>query len=136
MILLYLWGSNSMENNLIIKESPLYQEIIKFIKLKSKKCILENTIDLVSEHSYIEFLEWFKNSDLDFKYTKNAIDSTSRNCYLSVLDWFKNSDFKFKYTNWAIDCASHYDHISVLEFNLNIQLGQLIMHQRTVIYLC
>ena len=111
--------SVSRENNSIIKESPLYQEIIKFIKLKLKKYILYNTIELASKHGYTRILEWLKNSDFKFKYTSGAIDRASKNGHISVLEWFKKSDFKFKYTSNAIDFASENGHISVLEWFKN-----------------
>ncbi len=54
-------GSISRKNNLVIKESPLYQDIIKFIKLKSKEYILYGAIDFISAYGYIRILEWLKN---------------------------------------------------------------------------
>ncbi len=55
----------------------------------------------------------------EFKYYNDAIDRASLCGHISVLEWFHNSDYEFKNTNTAIEAielASQNGHITVLEW--------------------
>ena len=49
----------------------------------------KSEINWASENGHINVLEWFKNSDLEFKYSNWA----SQNGHINVLKWFKNNNF-------------------------------------------
>ena len=45
---------------------------------------------------YLNYQKELQNSDYKFKYTYATIDRASENGHVNVLEWFKNSEFDFK----------------------------------------
>ena len=80
------------------------------------------SINWASGSGHINILNWFKNSGLNFKYSKDAIRSASESGHIHVLDWFKNSNYKFKYGACAVDWASNNGHIHILEWFKNSEM--------------
>ena len=76
-------------------------------------------INSASKYGHIHVLEWFKNSEYEFKYNENAINYASENGHIQVLEWFKNSEYEFKYGVVAIFFASLYGNVKVLKFYSN-----------------
>ena len=103
-------------------------EILTKIDFVKELCIINkqneilNDVDLVylaSVNGFVSVLEWFKNTEFEFKYTKHAINGASANAHINVLEWFKNSPYEFKYSASAINMAAENKHINVLEWFLN-----------------
>jgi hypothetical protein len=76
-------------------------------------------INFESLNGHIKVLEWFKNSGYEFKYGAHIINLASEKVNIQVLEWFKNSGYKFKYDAWAINLASSKGYIQVLEWFKN-----------------
>src|SRR5437660_842245 len=75
-----------------IKKNILYQQLIRY---KKRYKNYDNLIDWTSQNGYLNILNWFKNSGLEFEYTNNAIDWASKNGHIHILNWFKNSGLEF-----------------------------------------
>jgi len=56
-----------------------------------------NFINFACKNGHINILEWFKNSDYEFKYDESAIHFACKNGHINVLEWFKNSNYELKY---------------------------------------
>ena len=93
--------------------------ILKHFEKNNKYFITNNGIDLASMNGHVCILDWFRNSNLEFKYTEHAVDWASKYGHICILDWFKNSDLEFKYTNHAVDSASRNNHVCVLDWFQN-----------------
>ena len=93
--------------------------ILKKLKKNNKYYISNRGMDWASRNGHIDILEWYKNSELNFRHTENAINYASGNGHINILRWFKNSGFEFKYTDYAIDWASENGHINILEWFKN-----------------
>ena len=96
-------------------------------------------IDLASKHGNIEFLEWWKKSALELKYSIDSMDLASRNGHVNVLEWWHKSGLELKYSTDTMDSASRNGHVNVLEwwhksglelkyFNLAIDLASSNRH--------
>jgi len=83
----------------------------------------ENFIKHASMNGCVNFLEWWRSSGLELKYTVDAIDYASQNGHVNVLDWWLKAHNEFglelKYTD-AIDWASSKGHVDVLEWWLKV----------------
>jgi hypothetical protein len=67
-------------------------------------------------HGDVDFLEWWKNSGLELKYTKKALNYASEYGHVNVLEWWLKSGLPLKYDDWALFLASHSGHVNVLEW--------------------
>jgi hypothetical protein len=81
-----------------------------------------NVINNACLNGHIHILEWFKNTDFEFKYDNGAIYYASGNGHIHILEWFKNSGFEFKYDEYAINNASENGHRHILEWFKNYKL--------------
>ena len=71
--------------------------ILKNYHQNNKNIFIHNGLEITSENGHIMILDWFKNSEFEFKHNEYAINNASQNGHIAVLDWFKNSGFEFKY---------------------------------------
>ena len=102
--------SDNFKANMIIFKEKYDLKNLKIVNVEKllniDKNLLELCILIASKYGIVEILEWFKNSDYEFKYTENAINKASQYGHIQVLEWFKNSGYEFKYDWWAINYAS------------------------------
>jgi hypothetical protein len=61
-----------------------------------------------STSGHINVLDWFHNSEYEFKYSIYAIDHASDAGHVNVLEWFHNFEYEFKYSDNAINYAASY----------------------------
>jgi hypothetical protein len=59
-------------------------------------------------NGHVNVLEWFKNSDYEFKYYKYAFYGASRHGQVHVLEWFKNNNYKS-----SLKCVKLYKNIKI-----------------------
>jgi hypothetical protein len=110
----------NIENYEIQSFDILHKTNLNIFVIKNNKVLYKNDIiHTACGYGHIQVLEWFKNSDYEFKYNKFAITNASYNGHIQVLEWFKNSGYEFKYDKLAINYASEKGHIHVLEWFKN-----------------
>ncbi len=80
---------------------------------------IDNYIDYASSIGYVKILEWLKNSNYKFKYSKWAMFFASRNGHVQVLKWFKDSKYKLKYNIWFVIYAMNFVVLKFLIENIN-----------------
>ena len=87
--------------------------ILKLVSIKLKSIIINNSI-------YSNISKIIQQNNISFKdFHIKIIDRASLNGHINILEWFKNSEYEFKYSNYAIDCASYHGHINILEWYKN-----------------
>ena len=80
--------------------------ILKNYYWNKKNIFIDDAINYASKNAHIVVINWFKESDFQFKYNSNAINYASENGHIAVLQWFKESGLEFKYSTYAINYAS------------------------------
>ena len=70
----------------------------------------------------IRFLEWWKHSGLELKYSNNALDTASNNGHINVLTWWIKSGLPLKYSNNALDNIPEYNSVDALTWWLKSNL--------------
>jgi hypothetical protein len=55
------------------------------------------------------------NSVYGFKYSEWAINNAASNGHINALDWFYNSDYEFKYSRYAGDIVRSLDGTDILK---------------------
>jgi hypothetical protein len=101
-----------------------------------KYCTLDrHAILQASRTGDFEFLEWFKNSGYEFKYSEWAINLACYYGNVQVLEWFKNSDYEFKYDRNAIYYACMNGNFQVLEWLKNYCNNKKIIKISKSIYI-
>jgi len=50
-----------------------------------------------SEFGHVAVLEWWKQSDLELKWSELAMDYASMNGHVAVLEWWKQSNLELKW---------------------------------------
>ncbi|BCS83282.1 putative ankyrin repeat protein [Cotonvirus japonicus] len=128
------FGLNIDDNRFILKFA-IELKNMQFIEwwykngrtFESDSCYI---MDLLSENSMIEVLNWCLNSHLennkDLDYSEKAVDLASKNINIDVLDWWLNAHLKdgikLRYSDDAIDLAYENTSINVLDWWLNAHL--------------
>ena len=67
----------SKETNKLLLSQPFIKDIHKIVQIENIKNFDNEIVDLASKNGHIAVLEWFKNSEYEFKYTDDAIDWAS-----------------------------------------------------------
>ena len=61
--------------------------LIKKLKKNNEHFVSDNSINCAAENGHINILQWFKNSNLELKYSKKAINGASKNGNINILEW-------------------------------------------------
>jgi ankyrin repeat protein len=98
---------NDYQNNIALLKELKHMKLIE-------KCNI--TFNKAAENGHVNVLEWFHNSDYEFKYSEWTINFAAYYGHINVLEWFHNSEYEFKYSELAILWAAKYGHINVLDW--------------------
>ena len=74
------------EHNLLTS-NKFFIDLFHIVKKETLTEFLKNPIDLVCKYGSTIVLEWFKNSNYEFKSDEKAIDWASKNGHTNVLEW-------------------------------------------------
>ena len=123
----------SVEEHEIKSFDILHKTDLNIFVIENNKVLYINDIIIyASAYGHDKVLEWFKNSDYEFKYNERAINWASRFGYIQVLEWFNNSGYKFKYDKYAFKTKN----IKILKFYSNhLNIKKLIKWSKKIIFI-
>ena len=120
--IIYSFLIPKIENNKLILTNDIYflNLTSKYLNMTIQKYLKKyyniytikycNLIHYASEKGHINVLEWFKNSDYDFKYCINYIIKLKN---INILNWFKNNTNDFKNVNIFISCYKRHTNFAI-----------------------